>query len=288
MSESPPENEPSQARRLQEWWLQLPLSYRVNALLYLLGGFALIYLVTTLIGGDDNPRQVQVGAGVASTTTTRAATTAPPTLASTTSSTGTSSTTSTTVQGATTTVRVATTAASAGAGGGAVETPSTTAVPVTTTSSTTMPANCRNSTEPACGDFRWDPSPGPNEPLTVSVVPRSLNPRVGEAITFDVVANDPDHTLTDNCSEVRMGDGKRAADGPCSPPPDCGPHHGPWTPPARQPGRITPAYTTVYDAPGPYTATFRFRSWSPNTCLALDPYANEGEASYTITVQPAA
>ncbi|HVL27107.1 MAG TPA: hypothetical protein VM390_03095, partial [Acidimicrobiales bacterium] len=80
-----PDDEVSQRRRLQDWWLELPLSYRVNALLYFLGGCALIFLVTTLLSGGGEPRDVQVGAGPtipASTTTSRVdlPTTGPPTV----------------------------------------------------------------------------------------------------------------------------------------------------------------------------------------------------------------
>ena len=43
-------------------------------------------------------------------------------------------------------------------------TPDTTTAPGAPT--TTLP--CRNSTDPACGPFRWDPAPAPNQPVAVS------------------------------------------------------------------------------------------------------------------------
>lgn len=298
MPKYPVDDEVPQLRRLQEWWLELPLSYRVNALLYLLGGVALIWLLTTVLTGGDNPRQVQVGAGVASSTSSTAriaAPTAPPSLASsTTSSTGPTSTTSTTAgTGSTTTARGSVTTQPSGGGGGGggggsdTTAPPATEAPAPTSPPTTVPASCRNSREPACGPFSWDPEPAGNQPVNVTATVRTPNPKVGELVTFDVVAEDPDHAMTNNCSEVRMGDGY-AADGPCTPPPECGPHHGQWTPPAREPGRITPAYAHTYQAPGEYTATFTFRSWSPETCLPLDPYASEGAMTLRFTVAPAA
>ncbi|MGH9226365.1 MAG: hypothetical protein ACRD2W_21830, partial [Acidimicrobiales bacterium] len=61
-----------QVRRLQEWWVSLPLAYRVNALLYALGGVALVFLLVTLL--SDDGRDVEVGAG---DTPTSVATTVP-------------------------------------------------------------------------------------------------------------------------------------------------------------------------------------------------------------------
>ena len=76
-----------------------------------------------------------------------------------------------------------------------------------------------------------------------------------------------------------------AADGPCSPPPDCPARHGPWTPPAAVPGNHTANYINVWTTPGQHTVTVRFRSWSASTCLALDPYASEGPlVTGTVTI----
>jgi hypothetical protein len=70
MSRRPLNDEQSRMQRLQAWWLELPLSYRVNTLLYLLGALALVVLLSTLLTGNDKPRQIQVGAGVSPTTST--------------------------------------------------------------------------------------------------------------------------------------------------------------------------------------------------------------------------
>src|SRR5437762_1768062 len=46
------------------------------------------------------------------------------------------------------------------------------APPAATTTTSVRPAPptkpCRNSYDPACGPFRWDPDPGPNQPLGVT------------------------------------------------------------------------------------------------------------------------
>src|SRR5436853_160739 len=101
MAMTPDDSEGPQLRRLQDWWLRLPLSYRVNALLYFLGACFMVFLLTSLLSGGDTPRQIQVGAGNPSTTTTtsRPAATAP----SSTAATGSSSSSSSSSTGPTTT-----------------------------------------------------------------------------------------------------------------------------------------------------------------------------------------
>jgi hypothetical protein len=53
--------------------------------------------------------------------------------------------------------------------------PSTTSTSTTSTSTTSTtiddrrPLACRNSTNPQCGPFRWDPQPLPNRPMRVDV-----------------------------------------------------------------------------------------------------------------------
>jgi len=281
-----PDQEASQLRRLQDWWLALPLSYRVNALLYFLGGCALLFLVTTLFTGDDEPRQIQVGAGAtvpASTTTSRASltTTVPPTAPTTVTTTATPS--STTGGGSVTTAP-----SGARGGGDTTTTPptqATTTAPTTapTTTTTAAPPPCRNSFEPRCGDFTWDPSPGANEPLTINAVPRPANPRPGDIVTFDITVADPDHLLNDNCAEVSFGDGA-TLNAACIPQPTCPAVYGPWTPPSRQPGNFTKSYTHIYQGAGQFVVRFTFRSWSTDRCPGLDPYASERTAQLVLTV----
>lgn len=112
---------------------------------------------------------------------------------------------------------------------------------------------------------------------------RKTTARVGEDVFFDVVVDDPDHLVSDNCSEVRFDNGA-GADGPCSPPPACPDHYGPWTPPAARPGHHTGTYINRWDVQGEHTATFKFRSWATDTCGELDPYDNEATKQVTVTI----
>ncbi len=273
------------SRRLQDWWLELPLSYRVNALLYFLGACALLFLVTTLFSGDDEPRQIEVGAGVtvpASTTTSRVGfpTSAPATVPTTVATSSTSAGPSTTSAPATTAPPPA-----APAGPSPTASPDTTSSPATQAPTTSPPAPCRNSLESRCGDFSWDPSPGTNEALTISVVPRPGNPKPGEAVSFDVTVRDPDHVVSENCAEVAWGDGI-VHSAPCIPQPGCPAVFGPWTPPSRVPGELTKTYTHTYQGTGQFTVRFTFRSWSTDRCAGLDPYASERSAQLVIAVTP--
>ncbi|MGH9277320.1 MAG: hypothetical protein ACRD12_04340 [Acidimicrobiales bacterium] len=305
MLNNPPDNEASQTRRLQGWWLELPLSYRVNALLYLGGGLLAVFLLVTLLaGGDSKPRQIQVGAGANGPTTTAAVRPNPvpaPTVGVSTSSS--SSTTGPTTSTTRPVLQFSGPASAASSGGGtasggsggsssggggsgggaAEETTSTTDAPATTTSSISI-TPCRNSQESRCGDFSWDPAPAQNQPLNVTVNVKTPNPKVGQPVLFEVTVIDPDHAVGLYCSRVSFGDGA-TADDPCTPPPPgCPPHYGPWTPPNRENGTFTHQYTHTYQGATTFRATFMFRSWSADRCLELDPYANENDASKDVVV----
>ena len=141
-----------------------------------------------------------------------------------------------------------------------------TTVPVVAATTTSLP--CRNSKDPRCGPFRWDPNPGANSPITVSA---SVS-QDGQTVTFTLHVVDPD------ASPIIVGDGT------CNPPdfgdvgksrctPSCAaPGYGPWTPPARQRGDRTVVYTHTYPSSGSYTAHFWFGS--AGTPCPANPYAS--------------
>ena len=154
-----------------------------------------------------------------------------------------------------------------------------------TTPSTTRPAPspatalaCRDSEDPACGEFRWDPPPPPNQPMRVTVELSHTEPVVGEVVSFHVIAEDPDGQYMGD-STIGYGEG---------PPwglrshPDCLAGYGPWTPPTATPGRVDETYRHAYSTPGTFTATFHFRSYGP--CPDPSIYSSEGQASVTVAV----
>jgi len=287
MAMNPDDRDVPQLRRLQDWWLELPLSYRLNALLYFLGGCFLLFLVTSLLRGDDEPRQIQVGAGVTPTTTptapgatvragpatTVAGSTSPSSAPSTTAAGGgvgagggggattTRSPSPTTAAPATTTTAAPTTAAPA---------PTTTAspgptlgtTPPSTAAPTTTAPRCRNSTDQSCGQFSWTPPPNGQRLEIRSEL--SENPRVNVPMTFRITVTDPDHTIG-TCAFLDFGD--LSSSGNCPDPP-CPARYGPWDLPAPGgPGSFTFTFTHTYQSPGPFIATFlvddRTDCWDP-------------------------
>src|SRR5581483_2333061 len=124
---------------------------------------------------------------------------------------------------------------------------------------------------PRCGPFRWDPAPGANAPLSISITYTPQNPHPGDVVTFTVHVVDPDASPIiageQTCNPPGFGDVGTTR---CSP--TCAqPGYGPWTPPARQRGDRTVTYTHPYDSAGTYTAHFWFASFA--TPCPKNPYA---------------
>ena len=155
-----------------------------------------------------------------------------------------------------------------------------------TTTSTTgrptpAPETCRNSTDPACGDFRWDPDPGPNAPLTADVRITPAHPAVGQKVTFTISAHDPDASRG-GLGGWGFGDGPNVAvtglyPGGCD-------RHGPWSPPARTPSTWEETLTNTYRHAGTFRASFIVRSATPGIAGCPDPYASGGTAEIVVNV----
>jgi len=167
--------------------------------------------------------------------------------------------------------------------------PPTTAKPRPTTT-TTAPV-CRNSYDPRCGPFRWDPDPGPNAPSTVQITYTPTNPRVGDAVKFTVTYSNPDGPATSDESKITWGNnegGTSIAASQTPPPGGCKAPYGPWTPPPRTPDTVSSDWpgTHTYKAAGTYTVTAS-GSKGIDSCVGPDnPYRDEKTGSVTITVSP--
>jgi len=138
---------------------------------------------------------------------------------------------------------------------------------------TTVPAGptCRNSTDPACGDFRWDPQPAPNQAITAAFVDAPQTVTAGEAATFTVAWSDPDAPLEyDNFSADGVGLAM-----PCA----MEPRYGPWTPPDAVAGSGELTYTHTFTEPGTYTVVV-----SIGTGQCGSPYADTATRELTVTV----
>lgn len=132
-----------------------------------------------------------------------------------------------------------------------------------------------------CGPFVWDPPPGPNAPLTVTVTASPATPKRGEAVTFSVVVDDPDARITRNFNNSRnFGDG--VVDAAPSSPVSCPQQFGVWTPPPRAPDHYEVTFQHVYAAEGRYSASFSFESSSG--CGGPGPYGGQATGSVVVSV----
>jgi hypothetical protein len=157
-------------------------------------------------------------------------------------------------------------------------TPGTTA---TTSGPSTQP--CRNSYSAACGPFRWDPDPGPNEDITAQFSYSPPNPRAGEQVSFRIVSHDVDAMPVGVCS-ANFGNGGFVCDPrPQVDPSFCKKQYGPWTPPARQEGSNDETLTNTYTQPGTYDVTINVRS-AAGECN--NPYASTLQLTATVIVTP--
>ena len=171
--------------------------------------------------------------------------------------------------------------------------PATTSVPATvtaqpaTTTSTTVPA-CRNSTDPKCGPFRFDPQPGADNPMAVGVTVEPASPVAGQRTVFHITLTDPDGVSYDGTT-FNFGNGGIGG----STPDPCA-KYGPWDPPAPNPASATETMDlghTYFEA-GTYTATFFFDA-GPFDCVDAvsgrgdRPYASSATGTVTVQVSPA-
>ena len=160
------------------------------------------------------------------------------------------------------------------------ETTTPTTQPAPTTS-TTVPS-CRNSRDPACGPFRYDPVPV-NEPMNVEVTFSPRSPEVGKVVTFTVrVDDDGPAAAGDDCiNSQSFGDEETtsACVEDCERPE---PRHGPWDPPPPENAGFEETFRHTYTERGIYTATF---SYNQGANCRENPYYSQGEASVTVTVR---
>ena len=130
----------------------------------------------------------------------------------------------------------------------------TTTAPATTTTTSLV---CRNSTNPACGPFSYDPAIT-NQPATLTATTAPATPTAGVIVTFTLHATDPDTFIdaTRFCGQASFGEGDGTGCAvACA---ATGPQYGPWAPPPPNPGHATFTMTHTYPHAGTYTAHFSF------------------------------
>lgn len=274
--------EPGRIEAFLGWWRDLPTGWRVNAGLYALAGLSLVALLTQMVvGGDSGPRRVEVAAGRREpprSTTTRVApsTSVPPSTVAAVTTTP-PPTAGRSGPAPTSAARGGGGAKGGGGGGGGA--------PPVSFNPTPTSLICQNSVDPACGEFRWEPPPGPNAGLTISVTYSPQAPRAGDTVTFTLRVTDPDHLITGNCTRVEYGDGAVEPGLPCNPDPPCNDAHGPWRPPAPTRGERTFTFSHEYRSPGDFRASFEFHT---DLDHCRNPYGSAGVESVTVNVAPVA
>ena len=172
----------------------------------------------------------------------------------------------------------------------------TDAVPSTTTPVTEAPAvapqttlppattvPCRDSTDPSCGPFRWDPAPV-DRPATVSVAAPSGPIVAGRQVELTVSISDPDGFADLGCYSVAL-DRPGLSTGSCAvdnPETSCPARFGPWTPPPAKAHEASTTTIVEFHETGTYTVSVDV---SPaDGCDNVDPYRSGGTATITVEV----
>src|SRR5581483_7991615 len=157
--------------------------------------------------------------------------------------------------------------------------------PVTTAAPKGSPPTsvCRNSYDRACGAFRWDPDPGPNQAMSGQITFDPPNPKAGDKVTFHIAASDPDAQPVGICNAMYgAGEGGYVCDPAAKVNPSaCPTQYGPWTPPARQPGNIDTTDSHTYANPGMYQVSYDLGS-AMGDCN--NPYASTLTLKTTVVV----
>lgn len=155
-------------------------------------------------------------------------------------------------------------------------------VSVVPTAPTPTTITCRNSFEPSCGPFYYDPPVSiPNTKAAVEYVDRATTAFVGVPYVLKVHVLDPDTPFQPG-SCVNHLDWGPASDPTCvSDPVDCMvPTYGPWDPPVLQPSDFVEDFTYTYTQPGTYEVIV----WYSGQYSCDSPYAEVAGAQFTLTV----
>lgn len=159
--------------------------------------------------------------------------------------------------------------------------PPTTSAPPSTAPPTTV---CRNSTDPSCGDFSWDPQPEPSE-VEVFAVTTPDAATAGEPVTFVVDYIDPAGvTAVGACLNWSTTDPAVVNTSSCQVvATDCD-RYGPHDPPARSQERIRLEQTIVFETPGEHEVTISGNIATHLADRCESPYTTSFSRTFTIVV----
>jgi hypothetical protein len=161
--------------------------------------------------------------------------------------------------------------------------PATTAPPApATTTTTTVP--CRNSTDPACGPFSWDPAPGAYE-VEVYAVSTPIAAGVGEPVRFAVEYVDPAGADAQGaCLNWYVSDPGVVNTSSCEViNPSCA-RTGPHDPPAPVADRILLERSITFETPGEHEVRIGGNIGTHLADGCESPYRNTFTRTFTIVV----
>lgn len=160
--------------------------------------------------------------------------------------------------------------------------PAAPAAPAPTTTTTTPP--CRNSTDPSCGSFSWDPAPGPYE-VEIYAVSTPIAARVGEPVRFAVEYVDPAGTDAQGaCLNWYVSDPGVVNTSSCEViNPSCA-RTGPHDPPAPVGDRILLERTITFETPGEHEVRIGGNIGTHLADGCESPYRNSFTRTFTIVV----
>jgi hypothetical protein len=142
---------------------------------------------------------------------------------------------------------------------------------------------CRNSSDPDCGPFRWDPAPGPNAPVEIAITYSPSSPRVGEQVTVTVHVSDADALIGD--VTMAFGDEEVATIPPESIVNCVGAATGAWSLPGATPDDLVKTFRHTYSRAADLTlAAYAASPEIVSGTCPPNPYASQGTASVPIRI----
>lgn len=154
--------------------------------------------------------------------------------------------------------------------------PSTAPVPTTT--------SCRNSTDPACGEFSWDPQPGPYD-VEVYAVSTPVAAVAGQPVTFAVDYVDPSGAEAQGtCLNWWVSDPTVINTSSCEVIATACARTGAHDPPAPSQERIPLARTITFETPGEHEVRIEGNIATHLADGCESPYRNTFTRTFTIVV----
>lgn len=142
--------------------------------------------------------------------------------------------------------------------------------------------SCRNSTDPACGAFHWDPVPV-NRPAVLTAALPAGPIVVGRSYELTLEMFDPDGPVDLACYSVDA-DGPALALGSCTVESRsaCPDRHGPWTPPPGSRGEARTVTQIEFQRAGTYMV--EVIADAAQGCDNVDPYRSAAATRITVEV----